>query len=114
MARIYSVDFSPGQCSAPAVLPMFTVPAGHVYVVRDGDFLTTGVLSGCSMDLQYSTASDPSDYIPFVELGLGLPYDTYRQWTGRQVFPEGYSCQCVVINLTGQFQGKVSGYDLGP
>lgn len=105
MAQVYSVQFGKGVCPAGSTITVFTVPAGHVYVIR------TVTLA------RWFSAADGSCYVvspgasggPIFGIGDPGPQITVTE-NGRWVFEPGD--QLTVHTSGADYRYFISGYDL--
>jgi hypothetical protein len=104
MAAPFSVLFGHLQ-AVPAGTTVFTVPTGHVYVLRDVDIYQDQLVGAAVVRMAEAVAN-----LFFYSNGMPVTRFAWLQWTGRQVFEAGESLQIFASLPTTVF--RLSGYDL--
>lgn len=100
MASIYSSQFFAGN--ATGTQNLFTVPSGHVYVLRDITLQISG--SGVTVTLLISAP------VAAIFKAVSANANEYHEWTGRHVILAGQTVQAAV-SASGCYV-LASGYDL--
>lgn len=113
MGTIYSVEFSTVLVDAtdPVIL---SVPAGHVYVLRDMEARGEGVGSIQSSGIRFASVGEPGAwFMSFVRAFIPAYGDAATwSWEGRQVFEVGQQLRAHPIGTAGIYTLRVCGYDL--
>jgi len=84
VARVYSTLFFAGGIS-PGDHDVYTVPAGHVAVLRDVALLNASITNALVV-----IGSFP-DNVNWWRLTTGAGVSSCAEWQGRQVYPAGYT-----------------------
>lgn len=101
MSRIYSTLFFAAALT-PGTTNVYTVPPGHVAVLRDVGAVNISVIAGLVI------LGDPDNGVSFATLVIAGHAGDSSQYNGHQVFPAGSTISVELVSCQADVRG--SGY----